>query len=178
MYGMLATRIGRRDVQRKNITSPITMLQNAFYKLLLHHNRLMRFHSTSRGLLLHPSCSWNETMTTPPDREALIKLTTEYWRLVKLAERTFADMQSEKTASVSAQLRYSMSRLITICTESGLKLVSYDREPYVPNLPVTIVNSDEASSFDDPVVDRTVEPTIIADGHVVSMGKVFLKKRV
>jgi hypothetical protein len=117
-------------------------------------------------------------MTTTPDREALIKLTTEYWRLLKLAERTFADMQSEKIASVSAQLRYSMSRLTTICTEGGLKLISYDREPYVPNLPVTIVNSDDAAFFDNPVVDRTVEPTIIADGQVVAMGKVFLKKRV
>jgi hypothetical protein len=117
-------------------------------------------------------------MNTMSDREALIKLTTEYWRLLKLAERTFTDMQSEKSASLSAQLRYSMSRLTAICAEGGLKLISYDREPYVPNLPVTIVNSDDAASFDDPVVDRTVEPTIIADGHVVAMGRVFLKKRV
>jgi hypothetical protein len=65
-----------------------------------------------------------------------------------------------------------------ICTEAGLKLISYDRDPYVPNLPVTIVNSDEAASLEDPVVYRTVEPTIIADGQVVAMGKVFLKKRV
>jgi hypothetical protein len=124
-----------------------------------------------------PPRTWNETMTTTPDRKALIKLTTEYWRLLKLAERTFADMQTEKTASVSAQLRYSMSRLSTICAEGGLKLISYDREPYVPNLPVTIANSDEAASFDDLIVDRTMEPTIIADGQVVAMGKVFLKKR-
>lgn len=117
-------------------------------------------------------------MTTTPDREALIKLTTEYWRLLKLAERTVADMQTEKTASVSAQLRYSMSRLSTICAEGGLKLISYDREPYEPNLPVTIANSEEAASFDDLIVDRTVEPTIIVYGRVVAMGKVFLKKRV
>jgi hypothetical protein len=117
-------------------------------------------------------------MTAVADREALIKMTTEYWRLLKLAERTLVDMQSEKTASVSAQLRYSMSRLTMICTEAGLKLISYDRDPYVPNLPVTIVNSDEAASLEDPVVDRTVEPTIIADGQVVAMEKVFLKKRV
>src|SRR5271166_2665481 len=125
-----------------------------------------------------PSRPWEKPMTSSPDREALIKLTTEYWRLLKLTERTVAEMQNEKTASITAQLRYSMSRLTTICAESGLKLISYDREPYVPNLPVTVANSDETDSPDDLIVERTVEPTIIADGQVVSMGKVFLKKRV
>jgi hypothetical protein len=116
-------------------------------------------------------------MTPSSDREVLIKLTTEYWRLLKLTERTVADMQNEKTASVAAQLRYSMSRLTTICAEGGLKLISYDREPYVPNLPVTVANSDETDSSDELIVERTVEPTIIAGGQVVAMGKVFLKKR-
>jgi hypothetical protein len=117
-------------------------------------------------------------MALTPDKEALIKLTTEYWRLLKLAERTVADMQNEKSASIAAQLRYSMSRLSTICAEGGLKLISYEREPYVPNLPVTVANSDETESSEDLIVERTIEPTIIADGQVVAMGKVFLKKRV
>jgi hypothetical protein len=114
----------------------------------------------------------------PPHREAFIKLATEYWRLLKLTERTVADTQNEKSASVAAQLRYSMSRLSTICAEVGLKLVSYDREPYLPNLPVTVANSDETEPSECLIVERTVEPTIIGDGQVVAMGKVFLKKRV
>src|SRR5580704_3953953 len=105
-----------------------------------------------------PSCPWNEPMTSTPDREALIKLAMEYWRLLKLTERTVADIQNERSASVAAQLRYSMSRLSTICAESGLKLISYDREPYVPNLPVTVANSDETESSEDLIVERTVEP--------------------
>jgi hypothetical protein len=116
-------------------------------------------------------------MTSSSDREILIKLTTEYWRLLKLTERTVADMQNERTASVAAQLRYSMSQLTAICAEGGLKLLSYDREPYVPNMPVTVANSDESDSLDELIVERTVEPTIIANGRVVAMGKVFLKKR-
>lgn len=116
-------------------------------------------------------------MALTPDKEALVKLTTEYWRLLKLTERTVADMQNEKSASIAAQLRYSMSRLSTICAEGGLKLISYEREPYVPNLPVIVANSDETEASEDLIVERTVEPTIIADGQVVAMGKVFLKKR-
>jgi hypothetical protein len=117
-------------------------------------------------------------MTTTPDRKALIKLATEYWRLLKLAERIVAEMQSDRMASMSAQLRYSMSRLSTICAESGLKLIGYDREPYAPNLPVTVANADETEFSGDLIVERTVEPTIIADGQIVAMGKVFLKEKV
>ena len=124
-----------------------------------------------------PLSPWDEPMTSTPEREALVKLSTEYWRLLKLTERAVADMQNEKTASVAAQLRYSMSRLSTICAEGGLKLISYDREPYVPNLPVTVANSDETETSEGLIVERTVEPTIIADGQVVAMGKVLLKKR-
>jgi hypothetical protein len=116
-------------------------------------------------------------MTSSPDRKALIRLTTEYWRLLNLAERTVAEMQNERTASIAAQLRYSMSQLTSICAEGGLKLIGYDREPYVPNLPVTVANSDETESWEELTVERTVEPTIIADGQVVAMGKVFVKKR-
>jgi len=94
-----------------------------------------------------------------------------------LTERTVADIQNEKAASIAAQLRYSVSRLTTICAEGGLKLISYDREAYVPNLPVMVANSDETDFSDELIVERTVEPTIIADGQVVAMGKVFLKKR-
>jgi len=32
-------------------------------------------------------------------------------------------------------------------------------------------------SSDELIVERTVEPTIIANGQVVTMGKVFLKKK-
>jgi hypothetical protein len=59
---------------------------------------------------------------------------------------------------------------------SLLKLISYDREPYVPNMPVTVANSDESDSLDELIVERTVEPTIIANGLVVAMGKVFLSR--
>jgi hypothetical protein len=111
-------------------------------------------------------------------RDALVKLAAEYWRLLKLSERTLADAPVEKITGLSAQLRYSTNRLHLICAEVGLRLISYDRENYEPNLPVTITNDDEASSYEDALIERTIEPTIIADGQVVAMGKVFLRKRV
>src|SRR5712675_1736975 len=98
---------------------------------------------------------------TTEDRSAFAELAVEYWKLFKLTERALADAQIDNAMSVSAQLRYSMSRLHSICARGGLKLISYDRDTYEPNLPVTVANAEEAASFDDMVVERTLEPTII-----------------
>ena len=115
-------------------------------------------------------------MTT--EQNALAELATEYWKLFTVAERALADAQIENIAGVSAQLRYSMSRLHSICAKGGLRLISYDRDTYEPNLPVLVANAEEAASFDSTVIERTLEPTIILNGQVVAMGKVLLKKRV
>ncbi len=111
------------------------------------------------------------------EKNALVKLVTEYWRLLKLTERALGDMQAPKAASLSAQVRYSLNRLQTICAEGGLKLITYDHEVYEPNLPVTIANDDEAANYQNSIIDRTLEPTIICDGQVVAMGKVLLREQ-
>jgi len=115
-------------------------------------------------------------MTT--ERNALAELATEYWKLFKIAERALANAPIDNVGMVSAQLRYSMSRVHSIGAKGGLRLISYDRDPYEPNLPVLVANAEEAASFDSTVIERTLEPTIILDGQVVAMGKVLLKERV
>jgi hypothetical protein len=111
------------------------------------------------------------------EHDALAKLATEFWRLLKITEKALAEVPTEKAAGAAAQLRYSGSRLATICNEAGLRLVAYDGEPYEANLPVTVANADAAAEFEAAVVDRTIEPTIMAAGQVVAMGKVILKER-
>ena len=115
--------IGSRDAStKKYYQSDYDAAANASWTRLLLHNRLMRSLSIDHILgLCAPPRPWDEPMTLTPHREAFIKLATEYWRLLKLTERTVMNTQNEKSASVAAQLRYSMSRLSTICAEVGLK---------------------------------------------------------
>lgn len=111
------------------------------------------------------------------ERTALVKLATEYWRLLKTCERTLADTPTEKVQGPLAQLRYSASRLGPICQEAGLRLIAYENLEYEPNLPVTVSNAEDAADFAKPVIDRTLEPTIMADGEVLAMGKVILREQ-
>ena len=111
------------------------------------------------------------------ERDALFKLATEFWRLIKTYERSLVDIPPNRLSGTIAQLRYSFGRLGPICQEAGLRLISYDHEPYEPNLPVSVSNTEDAGEFVDPIIERTLEPTIMADGQVVAQGRVILKER-
>ena len=107
---------------------------------------------------------------------SLIKLSTEYWRLLRLFEKTVKSQPFDKRSKGTAQLRYAQGRLKTILEESGLRLISYDQSPYSPNLPITVANEDDVEGNEGLIIAETLEPTILADGNVVTMGKVILKQ--
>lgn len=111
------------------------------------------------------------------ERGGLVNLATEYWRLLRLLERTISEGPPEKIAKGDAQLRYGLNRLVSILADHGVRMVTYDNQPFEPNLPVTVSNADESSVFDDPVVDKTLEPTFVMDGRVLAMGKVLIRNR-
>ena len=112
------------------------------------------------------------------ERECLVKLATEYWRLLRLLERTVSDGPPEKMAKGDAQLRYASQRLAGTPSRSGVRLVTYENQPFEPNMPVTVRNADEAHGFEHPIVDRTLEPTIVCDSQVLAMGQVSIKNRI
>jgi hypothetical protein len=114
-------------------------------------------------------------MSSNEDQRSLTSLAIEFWRLAKLHERAIADQPLDQHPRAVAQLRYSIARLVTILQENGIRLIAYEGQYYEPNLPVSVVNSDEVSGADKLVIDRTIEPTLVANGKVLSMGKVAVR---
>lgn len=112
--------------------------------------------------------------TTP--REALAHLAIEYWRLLRVCQRAIADQPIEKQTRGAAQLRYGQSRMEHLLQDHGLRLYTYDGTVYEPNLPVTVVNQEDVVGIEQLVVENTIEPTIMANGEVLAMGKVVLRK--
>jgi len=105
----------------------------------------------------------------------LAELAVEYWRLMKIYERAVSEQPPDRQPRGGAQLRYAMGRLVSILQENGIRLIVYDGQDYEPNLPVSVVNSDEVVGDHRLVVERTIEPTLVVDGKVLSMGKVALR---
>jgi hypothetical protein len=117
-----------------------------------------------------------EEPQTTADVAGIAELTLECWRLLRVAQRLVRDQSSDRQAGALAQIRYVRTRVEAILGARGLRLVAYLDEPYSPNLPVTVANADEFQGNERLVIAETLEPTLLADGHVVAMGKVILKQ--
>lgn len=111
------------------------------------------------------------------DQRNLALLATEYWRLLRFAERTLDEVPAARQPARAAQLRYATRRLSAILADSGMRAIAYEGQHFEPSLPVTVINAEDAAGFANPVIERTIEPTIIAAGEVVAIGKVALFDR-
>ena len=113
---------------------------------------------------------------TTEDVGSFAELTLECWRLLRLVERLIENQPADRQARGRAQARYVRGRLDAILGARGIQLIAYDGETYGPGLPVTIANADELHRSEGLLVEETLEPTLVADGRIVAMGRVVLKK--
>lgn len=107
--------------------------------------------------------------------EAIAAIATENWKLQSVLGRALTALPEEKSARVEAQLRYSRDQLERILQDAGLRLVTFEGEEFTAELPVTPVNAEDFAGSKVAYVERTLEPTIVASGSVVRVGKVLLK---
>lgn len=109
------------------------------------------------------------------EQQIIAELATEYWKLHRAFERMSRDLPTERLGKVAAQLRYSNSRLESLLIDAGLRLVTFDSEEFSAELPVSPVNAEDIDGAKKSFVESTVEPSIIADGAPIRVGKVILR---
>jgi hypothetical protein len=106
---------------------------------------------------------------------ATAELASEYWKLLKGFERSITLVPEDARQRFAAQARYATTRLESILTASGMRLVSFDGQYFEENMPAVAVNADEvAGSAARLIVERTLEPAIVDGMTVVLTGKVYL----
>lgn len=64
-----------------------------------------------------------------------------------------------------------------IINRAGITIVTFDGAEFEINLPVTAVNAEDVSAGHTCIIERTLEPTVLANDRVVLMGKVFLVEK-
>lgn len=117
-------------------------------------------------------------MTDPDYQKHLVELATEFWRLGKLYEKAVSDQDVVRQPKGAAQLRYAWGKMASILENAGIKVVTYDGLSYEANLPVTVANLDDLAGEERLVVISTLEPTLLAGGKVMAMGKVALARGI
>lgn len=107
--------------------------------------------------------------------QALAALAIENWKLQSTLRRAIAELPEEKRARLEAQLRYSRGQLERILTEADLRLATFDGEQFSAELPVSPINAEDVAGTEITFVEQTLEPTVLAGGSVVRVGRVLLK---
>ena len=102
------------------------------------------------------------------------KLAVEHWRLIRVLTRLVDRLPVESQPRVAAQARFASAQLDSAVGEQGLSLATFDGRLFEPSLPVTAVNAEDFPGLADLVVSETVEPTVLADGRVIQLGKVIV----
>lgn len=108
------------------------------------------------------------------DTTTTVELAAEYWKLLRAFERAIDLAPESAQQRLSSQKKYSEGRLNQLAEQAGIKILSYDGYDFELNLPVTALNADEIGPDERAVVERTLEPTIMAGSAVVKTGKVFV----
>lgn len=113
---------------------------------------------------------------TSSSEDAFSRLAVDHWRLIRILARLVERLPHESQARVAAQARFAGSQLESLVKDQGLSLVTFEGRAFDPSLPVTAVNADDFGGASALVVSETVEPTVMADGRVLQLGKVLVSQ--
>lgn len=108
---------------------------------------------------------------------AVAELAVDFWKLLRVSERTMAGLPEEKRTRVAAQLRFSASRLDAHLEALGVSLPSFEGQVFGPELPAVAVNAEDFDGSEDIlVVESALEPAVILNGKVIQNARVMLKE--
>lgn len=105
----------------------------------------------------------------------LAKLAGDYWRLLRAYERLISESPQEKYSRLKSNHRNAERKLTAITEQNNIKIITYEGHEYTPNLPLSVVNSDEFGDGETLIISQTIEPTIMLDEQLLSIGKVILE---
>jgi hypothetical protein len=104
----------------------------------------------------------------------LAHLAVEYWKLLRSFDNAMATAPPDAKVRLAAQARYAAGRLEALLSEANMRLLDFDGVRFEVNLPAVAINGEDVSGLEDVIIERTIEPAILAGMSVVLMAKVFL----
>ena len=111
-----------------------------------------------------------------PASSALAALAVQYWKLCAMLERELEFLGDARVSAAGAQLRFARRKLDAILEDQGLRLATYDGAHWSADVPASPVNGEDIGEADTPMVETTLEPTIIGPDGIVHAGKITLRK--
>lgn len=109
-------------------------------------------------------------------KETISKLAIEYWRVIRSYERNLSNITNNSSAA--STIRNSEKKFQSILQECNIRIYNFEGQDYTPNLPLTVINNDEFETNKDLIIHQMIQPTIVDENGVISMGKAVLTRKV
>lgn len=106
----------------------------------------------------------------------LAALAVHYWKLCATLDRELAFMAAERVQAAEAQLRFARRKLESVLDAEGLRIATWDGAEWTADIPASPVNAEDIGVDSTPVVDATLEPTIIGPDGIVHPGRILLRE--
>ena len=115
--------------------------------------------------------------STPTDFsvDAISQLCVEFWKLSKATRKAIDRLPDGESRRLEGQLNFSDRQLAMLVDQLGLKLIDFESERFHVGLAASAVNAGDYPDETDLVVSKTLEPTVMADMKVISLGRVIVE---
>jgi hypothetical protein len=113
-------------------------------------------------------------MPNGADVALFAKLCVDHWKLIQRFTKALQLVSEGERARLLSQLRYSELQLTALASEAGLKIVTFDGEPYGPGCPASADNLGDFATDENLFVEKTLEPTVVHDMRTLLAGRVLL----
>ncbi len=114
--------------------------------------------------------------STAAYEEAIIRIVTENWRLMKLFMKVISKLDASDANRYINQIRYFQKTIVENLAEVNLKIVNLEGQPYDPGVAATPLNIDEFNDDDVLVIDQMVEPLIMGSDGIKKPGLINLMR--
>lgn len=100
----------------------------------------------------------------------LVDLAVEIWRM----DQRISESASSLPENHSKGLANSIERLKRYIKKYDIELVDYTNQKYNEGLNLDVLSVEKDTSLSNPIVKKTIEPTVICKGQVVRKAKIIL----
>ena len=113
-----------------------------------------------------------EVAITTPEQEDMISLAINVWRI----EKGLKNLRDLDNDADSKRIESSVNALKRFLNNNNIEIIDHTGEKYNNGRNLEVYDSKEDSSIEDPIVIKTIKPSIISNGNVIKKGQVIIKK--
>ncbi|MDR5821758.1 hypothetical protein [Caballeronia sp. LZ043] len=118
----------------------------------------------------------HETVKESAELKALIDVSIEGWRFVRVFNRLAERLELNEVARYTNQARYFLKKVDDGLKPFGLHIVSVEGQIYDPGMAISALNLADFGPEDTLVVEQMLEPIVMGPDGLVRGGTVMLMK--